>query len=94
MKMSGKKYKTSFQDIWLEDDKYKLWLSWASDSYSTKCKGCSKVFSVAGQWIKALDTHAKGTNHIQQLPNNSTGKIPFTSSSNMGDSEPQNAAKK
>ena len=35
--MSGTNYKTSFQDIWLEDDKYKLLLSWAIDSYSAKC---------------------------------------------------------
>ena len=56
---------------------------------------CSKVFSVAGQGIKALDTHAKGMKHIQQLPNSSTGKIPFTSSSNtVIASEPENAAKK
>ena len=56
---------------------------------------CSKVFFVAGQGIKALDTHAKGTKHIQRLPNSSTGKIPFTSSSNaVIASEPGNAAKK
>ena len=68
MKMSGKKYKTSFQDIWLEDDKYKLWLSRASDSYSAKCTVFSKVFSVADQGIKALGTHAKGTKHINDFP--------------------------
>ena len=90
-----KKYKTSFQDIWLENDKYKLWLSWASDSYSVKCKVWSKVFSVASQGIKVLGTHAKGTKHIQRLPNSSTGKIPFTSSINtVIASEPENAAKK
>ena len=34
-------------------------------------------------------------NHIQRLPNSSTGKIPFTSSSNtVIASEPENAAKK
>ena len=95
MKMSGKKYKISFQDIWLEDDKYKLWLSRASDSYSAKCKLCSKVFSVAGKGIKALDTHAQGTKHIQRLPNSSTGKILFTSSSKtVIASGPENATKK
>ena len=36
---------------------------------------------MAGQGIKALGTHAKGTKHIQRLPNSSTGKILFTSSS-------------
>ena len=93
--MSGKQYKTSFQDIWLENDKYKSCLSWASGCYSAKCKVCSKVFSVAGQGIKALDTHAKGTKHIQRLPNSSVGKIPFTLSSNtVIASEPESAAKK
>ena len=44
---------------------------------------------------KQLDTHAKGTKHIQQLPNSSTGKILFTSSSNrVIASEPENATKK
>ena len=55
----------------------------------------SKVFSVIGQGIKALDTHAKGKKHIQRLRNSSTGKIPFTSSSNtVIASVPENAAKK
>ena len=55
----------------------------------------SKVFSVASQGIKVLGTHAKGTKHIQRLPNSSTGKIPFTSSINtVIASEPENAAKK
>ena len=50
---------------------------------------------MAGQGIKALDTHVKGMKHIQRLPNMSTGKIPFTSSSNiMIAIEPENAAKK
>ena len=79
----------------IPSDKYKLWLSQASDSYSAKCKLCSKVFSVAVQEIKALDTHAKGTKHIKRLPNSSTGKIPFTSSSNtVIATESENTAKK
>ena len=42
-----------------------------------------------------MDTHAKGTEHTQRLPNSSTGKIPFTSSSNaVIASEPENTAKK
>ena len=56
---------------------------------------CSKVVAVAGQGIKALDTHAKGTKHIQRFSNSSTGKIPFTSSTNtVIASEPENAVKK
>ena len=56
---------------------------------------CRKVFSVAAQGIKALETHTKGTKHIQRLPNSSTGKIRFTSSSNtVIASEPKNAATK
>ena len=65
-----------------------------------KIQSVFKCFiSVAGQGIKALDTHAKGTKHIQRLPNShcdcSTGKIPFTLLSNtVIASEPENAAKK
>ena len=69
--MSGIKYKTSFQDVWLTDDRYKLWLQKDDNVYSAKCKVCSKTFSVAGQGIKALDTHAKGLKHQQRLPNHS-----------------------
>ena len=67
--MSGIKYKTSFEDIWLTDDQYKLWLQKDADIYSAKCKVCSKLFSVVGQGRKALDTHAKGLKHQQCLPN-------------------------
>lgn len=61
--MSFIKYKSKFQDSWLSDDKYKKWVQKCDgDVYSARCKACCKVFSVAGQGVKALDTHAKGKN--------------------------------
>ena len=72
------KYKISFQDIWLTDDQYKLWVQKDADTDSAKCKVCSKSFSGVGQGRKALDTHAKGLKHQQHLPNhNSTLKAAF-----------------
>ena len=67
--MSGIKYKTSSQHIWLTDDQYKLCLEKDADIYSAKCKVWSKSFSVAGQERKALDTHDKSLKHQQRLPN-------------------------
>ena len=95
--MSGIKYKVSFQDIWLTDDQYKLWLQKDADIYSAKCKVCSKSFLVAGQ--EALDTHAKGLKHQQRLPNhNSTLKTAFvagqTENRPNSSSEQNKAAKK
>ena len=69
--MSGINYKTSFQDIWSTDHRYKLWLQKDAEIYSAKCKVCSKSFSVAGQSRKALDTHAKGLKHQQRFLNHS-----------------------
>ena len=77
--MSEIKYKSSFQDIYLTDDQYKLWLQKDANTYSAKCKVCSKWFSVAGQERKALDKYAKCLKHQQHFPNhNSTLKTAFT----------------
>ena len=70
--MSGIKYKTFFQDIWLTNDQYKIYFQEDADIYSAKCKVCTKSFSVAGQGRKALDTHAKGLKHQQRLRNHNS----------------------
>ena len=70
--MSGIKYKTSSQDVWLTNDQYKLCLQKDADIYSAKCKVWSKSFSVAGQERKALDTHDKSLKHQQRLLNHNS----------------------
>ena len=43
------KYKTKFQDHWLNDNNYKQWVQkFPNNLYSVKCEVCLKVISVAG----------------------------------------------
>ena len=49
------KYKSSFQEIWLNNKKYSLWLQKDEDTSLSRCKVCSKPFSVAAMGMKALD---------------------------------------
>ena len=53
-----KKYKTCFQDGWLSNPIYSVWLEKGASGDVAKCKICSKTFSVARKGIKALDSHA------------------------------------
>ena len=54
------KYKTKFQDHWLNEDNYKQWVK--------KCpKVCLKVKSVAGLGIKALEKHVNGSKQKQPM---------------------------
>ena len=68
------KYKAKFQDIWLQNAKYSLWLQKCADDLSSaKCKVCSKIISVGGLGVKALEIHAQGSKHQQRMPvNNNT----------------------
>ena len=63
-----RKYKSSFQEIWLNNEKYSLWLQKDEDTRLARCKVCSKSFSVAAKGIKALDAHANGAKHKDCLP--------------------------
>ena len=53
-----KKYKTCCEDDWLSNPKYSVRLEKGASDDVTKCKICSKTFSVAVMGIKALDSHA------------------------------------
>ena len=64
------KYKTNFQDIWLENEKYVSWLEKdiKGNSSLARCKVCSKTFSISSMGIKALYAHTNGTKHKERLP--------------------------
>ena len=49
-----KKYKTCFQDDWLSNPKYSVWLEKGASDDVAKCKICSKTFSVAGYGNKSV----------------------------------------
>ena len=61
------KYKISFQEIWLNNEKYSLWLEKDEDTSLARCKVCSKSFSVVTMGAKALDAHANGSKHKDRL---------------------------
>ena len=62
-------YKTSFQDDWLMDNNFKSWISEIeNDAFSARCKLCNKTISIAGQGVKALESHEGSMKHKSHLP--------------------------
>ena len=62
------KYKSSFQEIWLNNEKYSLWFQKDEDTSLVRCKVCLKSFSAAAMGIKAIDAHANGAKDKDRLP--------------------------
>ena len=52
-----------FQSCWLQDDKYKSWISEAASVLKARCKWCQKDFDVTLMGSAALDSHAKSAKH-------------------------------
>ena len=74
------KYKCSFQEDWLSIDDFKPWLRKVEgDKHSAKCSVCFKTISIAGQGVKALESHAKSSKHNEKLPKSTSSIIKFTS---------------
>ena len=64
-----KKYKGNFQDLWLQNETFKIWLQKKpGDPYKAKCKVCAKDILVGLHGITALFSHAGGTKHNEKLP--------------------------
>ena len=62
--MSRRKYKSRFQDSWLENPNYASWLCKVeNDPFSARCRWCKKSVSVDGQGESALKSHMKGSFH-------------------------------
>ena len=75
-----KKYKCSFQEYWLSIDDFKPWLRKVEgDKCSAKCSVCFKTTSIAGQRVKALESHAKSSKYNEKLPKCTSSIIKFTS---------------
>ena len=54
------KYKTCFQNDWLMDNNFKSWIpKIENDAFSAKCNIFNKIISIAGQGVKALESHDK-----------------------------------
>ena len=64
-----KKYKSNFQDLWLQNETFKTWLQKKpGDPYKARCKVCAKGISVGLHGITALFSHADGTKHKERFP--------------------------
>ena len=62
--MPKQKFKTHFQDIWLENPSFKRWvLKHPTGNYMARCKVCSKDISITTNVIKAIVKHSKGSKH-------------------------------
>ena len=63
------KYKTNFQDIWLENEEYKPWLQkMENNPCMVRYKVCIKYINIAVHGSTALHTHAEGSKHKERLP--------------------------
>ena len=50
-------------------DDFKPWLRKVEgDKHSENCSVCFKTISIAGQGVKALESHAKSSKHNEKLP--------------------------
>ena len=74
------KYKCSLQEDWLSNDDFKPSLRKVEDDkHSAKCSVCFKTISIAGKGVKALESHAKSSNHNEKLSKSTSSIIKFTS---------------
>ena len=63
------KYKSNFQDLWLQNETFKTWLQRKpGDSYKARSKVCAKDISIELHGITVLFCHADGNKHKEKLP--------------------------
>lgn len=62
------KYKSKFQDSWLEEEEFKVWLQKRKDETQAYCKLCMKSFSISSHGRTSLTTHASGEKHKSKIP--------------------------
>ena len=63
------KYKSNFQDRWLQNETFKTWLQRKpGDSYKVRCKVCAKDISIELHGITVLFSHADGNKPKESLP--------------------------
>lgn len=60
--------KTTFQDSWLSEERFKIWLKKSKDKDKAICRLCnSAVINIAMMRVSALTSHAKGSKHQEKL---------------------------
>ena len=76
-----------FQDEWLYNKKYQLWIAKASDSKNARCILCQKDLDVSTMGSGALDSHATGSKHKQKVLDRSRFRCFFKKASTVSDRE-------
>ena len=56
-----------FQDKWLSDDMYRIWICKEKCMNSAFCKLCQKSIDLSTMGKSALDSHAKGKKHKDMI---------------------------
>ena len=78
----------------MDKDEFKSWLEKIKgDPHSAKCRLCYKTISVAGQGVKALESHVKSTKHRERLPQSNNSTIAFPSSDKTTESATTSTSK-
>ena len=55
--------KCVFNDLWLSDSKYSLWLRRDTDKHNAQCAVCKKTFKIGTMGIRSLDSHMQSEKH-------------------------------
>ena len=50
--------KCRFSNLWLEDERFKLWVASMSDPSRAKCTLCQQHFDVGHMWVRALSSQS------------------------------------
>lgn len=66
--------KCRFQQVWLEEDLWRLWLRQGRDDRSAFCSLCKKNIDVSHSGVNEVKSHAKGKKHQQLESNLKSGK--------------------
>ena len=84
----------TFQDSWIHDSEFKLWVKRNKSPNEAYCKLCSKTIDIKSMGRQALVSHSKSAKHKNTLARQNSSSIqgffsPSTSTSNASNSQTQ-----
>ena len=63
----SKRGTNEFKGEWLKEARYNKWFEKDTSVTKAKCKLCCKIFDIVNMGIAALESHAKGNKHINEI---------------------------
>ena len=83
--------KVTFNDSWLEDERFKTWLNKSKDKHKEICILCNNVTKMGAS---ALISHAGGAKHKERLKTyNPLSSLFFTRETNINQNTPRSSEK-